>query len=51
MFPVKNDNEKRIKLKEPSIRILLSIDSLKGKNRLSEGHHRFLSNSVCKSSN
>ena len=34
----------RITLKVPSIRILLSIGSLNGKNRLSEGHPRFLSN-------
>ena len=33
-----------ITLKVPSIRTLLSIGSLNGKNRLSEGHPRFLSN-------
>ena len=33
-----------ITLKVPSIRIVLSIGSLNGKNRLSEGHPRFLSN-------
>ena len=33
----------RITVKEPSIRIALSIGSLNGKNCLSEGHPRFLS--------
>ena len=34
----------RITLKVSLIRIILSIGSLNGKNRLSEGHPRFLSN-------
>ena len=38
------DNVIRITLKVPSIRILLSIGSLNGKNRLSEGHPIVLSN-------
>ena len=38
------DNEIRITLKVSSIRIFFSIGSLNGKNRLSEGHPRFLSN-------
>ena len=36
------DNVISITLKVPSIRILLSMGSLNGKNRLSEGHPRFL---------
>ena len=31
----------RIRLKVPSVRIVLSIGSLNGKNRLSDGHPRF----------
>ena len=38
------DNEIRITLKVPSIRIILSIGRLNDKNRLSQGHPRFLSN-------
>ena len=38
------DNVIRFTLKVPSIRIFLSIGSLYGKNFLSEGHPRFLSN-------
>ena len=38
------DNVIRITLKVLSIRILLSIGSLNGKHRLSEGHPRFLLN-------
>ena len=38
------DNEIRITLKVPSIRIILSIGRLNDKTRLSQGHLRFLSN-------
>ena len=38
------DNVIRISLKVHSIRIGMSIGSLNGKNRLSEGHPRFFSN-------
>ena len=37
------DDVIRICLTVPSIRIVLSIGSLTGKNRLSEGHLRFVS--------
>ena len=37
------DNDIRITLKVPSVRIFLSIENLNGKNRLSTGHPRFLS--------
>ena len=37
------DDVIRILFKVPSIRIVLSIGSFTGKNRLSEGHFRFLS--------
>ena len=37
------DNVKRIALNVSAIRILLSIESLNGKNSLSEGQPRFLS--------
>ena len=38
------DNVIRITLKVPSIRIILSIGGLDGKNHLSEGHPIFISN-------
>ena len=38
------DNGVCVTLKLSSIRIIMSIGSLNGKNRLSEGHSRFLSN-------
>ena len=46
------DNVIRITLKVPSIKILLSVESLNCKNRLSDGQPRFIIKfSVCKSSN
>ena len=38
------DNVISVSLKVPSITLVLSMGSLNGKNRLSEGHLRFLSN-------
>ena len=47
------DDVIRISSKVPSIRIVLSIGSLTGKNRLPEGHLRFffINIDVCKCSN